>query len=70
MTKFNWPMSTVEELATHIHSTTANSVKQQVNYYKLTSNNTMLARINKAKKLVTLWKLEAQLSILRQEIYS
>jgi len=67
--KFNWQLSTVYDLAQHIYNSPPNSVKQQVNYYKCMENNTMLSRIVEARKLVKLWKLEAQVSKLREDIF-
>lgn len=69
MTKFYWQEKTIQELALHIYSTTANSVKQQVNYYRLTNNNDMLLKIAQAKKLTKLWKLEEEVVKLKAELY-
>lgn len=69
MSKFNWQLSTIDELAQHIYNSPPNSIKQQVNYYKCTNNNIMLGRVAAAKKLVKLWKLEEEVSKLKVELY-
>lgn len=69
MTKFYWQEKSIQELALHIYSTTSGSVKQQINYYKLTNNNDMLLKIAQAKKLVKLWKLEEEVKLLKEQLY-
>ena len=68
MSKFNWQLASIEEIALYIGDGKENVMRQQVNYYKLCKNNVMLDRISKAKKLATLWKLEEQVSKLKEEI--
>lgn len=69
MTKFYWQDSSIQELALHIHSATTNSVKQQLNYYKLVDNKDMILKIIQAKKLNKLWKLEEEVKKLKEELY-
>lgn len=68
MSKFNWQLASAEEIASYIGDGKENVLRQQVNYYKLCSNNTMLDRIAKAKKLILLAKLELQLATLKAEL--
>lgn len=68
MSKHNWQLSTVEEIAVYIPTTKANILNQQVFYYKKTCNTEMLERITKAKRIVLLGKLEQEIRDLKIQI--
>lgn len=68
MSKFSWQTSSLEELAQKIVDDKSNTLRQQINYYKFLKDIKMLSKIDKAKELAKLWKLEAQVEEIKRKI--
>jgi len=68
MSKFSWRSASIEELAQKIIGDKTNTVRQQINYYKLLSDINMLQKITKAKEVAKLWKLEERVEEIKRKI--
>lgn len=68
MTRFNWQLASLEEMAVEVYNGTQSRVNQQLFHYRKKNNVVMLDRLSKAIKLSKAWELEDAAKVLKLEL--